>query len=227
MDANHIENLKTACSKTDIKIVDLLKKAHLAASEAADEEVINWVKNELHGYSKESSVPEYRKVKGKLAAYDSFQGWQILKSSNPEIKKEIDSIKIKESAPELESLVQKTQTSEAYLSQKLPREKQKELKQKLGVDVEFARVIEPEKAEEILQHLKNEIHMWAFNLEADLPDTHSQTLSKEIKFNLEQLKKAPEKELAQELEKISAELKTPTPDYQKISGIFSEFLKKL
>ncbi len=224
MGIDHIENLKTACSNPDLGIIDLLKKAHLAAREAADKESKNWIENEMHGYNQKISVPEYRTVEGKLAAYDSFQGWQVLKSNTPEIKEEIKNIKIRESASELVAMVEKTREEKAYLSQELQEEKQKKLQKKLGLNVKFARVIEPEKAQKILQQLRNKIHMWAFNLDKN---STSQAFPQEIKINLEQLKNAPDKTIAQELEKIAAELKSSNTDYQKINTLFQEFLKKL
>ncbi len=224
MSIDHIENLKTACSNPDLKITDLLKKAHLAAREAGDKESKTWIENELHGYKQESTVPEYRTVEGALAAYDSFQGWQVLKSNSPEIKQEIQSIEIRESAFELEKMIQKTQEEKAYLSQELKEEKQEKLKKKLGLNFKFARVIEPEKAQKILQQLRNEIHMWAFNLE---DSSSPQNFHQEIRFTLKQLKNAPEKTIAQELEKIADELKSPNTNYQKINKLFDDFLKKL
>ncbi|MBP3646977.1 MAG: ABC transporter substrate-binding protein [Clostridia bacterium] len=62
--------------KQDCDILIALRKAHLIAAKLKLTEFDNWIQQELNGYEgAQESVPEYRKVKGQLQAWNPYRGW--------------------------------------------------------------------------------------------------------------------------------------------------------
>ena len=53
-------------ANSSIDTVTALKRAKVLFSELGNKELLNWANNEIMGYSEDSSLPDYRKMKGNL-----------------------------------------------------------------------------------------------------------------------------------------------------------------
>lgn len=70
-------DLQQEVLKPDCDILNALRKAHLIASKLKLQEFDIWIMHELNGYADEEqeNIPEYRKVKGTLKAWNPYNGW--------------------------------------------------------------------------------------------------------------------------------------------------------
>lgn len=70
-------DLQQEVLKPDCDILNALRKAHLIASKLKLKEFYKWIMHELNGYSvkEQDEIPEYRKVNGKLKAWNPYRGW--------------------------------------------------------------------------------------------------------------------------------------------------------
>ena len=70
-------DLQQEVLKPECDVLNALRKAHLIASKLKLKEFDKWIMHELNGYSvkEQDEMPEYRKVNGKLKAWNPYRGW--------------------------------------------------------------------------------------------------------------------------------------------------------
>ena len=68
-------DLQNEVTKPDCDIVSVLRKAHLIAAKLGLTDFDKWIICELNGYQNEDTVPDYRKIRGSLKAFNPFRGW--------------------------------------------------------------------------------------------------------------------------------------------------------
>ena len=70
-------DLQQEVLKPECDVLNALRKAHLIASKLKLKEFDKWIMHELNGYSvkEQDNIPEYRKVNGKLKAWNPYRGW--------------------------------------------------------------------------------------------------------------------------------------------------------
>lgn len=77
--------------KPDCDILNALRKAHVIASKLKLQEFDAWIMHELNGYPEAEieNVPEYRKVRGKLKAWNPYHGWVPVVFPNSEVETQL------------------------------------------------------------------------------------------------------------------------------------------
>lgn len=70
-------DLQQEVLKPECDVLNALRKAHLIASKLKLKEFDMWIMHELNGYSvkEQDEIPGYRKVNGKLKAWNPYRGW--------------------------------------------------------------------------------------------------------------------------------------------------------
>lgn len=68
-------DLQNEVTKPDCDIVTVLRKAHLIAAKLGLTDFDKWILCELNGYQNEDTVPDYRKIRGSLKAFNPYYGW--------------------------------------------------------------------------------------------------------------------------------------------------------
>lgn len=76
----------------DVDIEELLRKAYLVAHKLDIKDFKEWIRNEQNGYQNKE-IPDYRKVGGKIKAYNPVHGWTpvIFGSNSPKF---VETLKI-------------------------------------------------------------------------------------------------------------------------------------
>lgn len=82
-------DLQQEVLKPDCDILNSLRKAHLIASKLKLHDFDTWVQSELNGYSygDKDKIPNYRKVKGTLKAFNPYRGWISAQCSDDKTEK--------------------------------------------------------------------------------------------------------------------------------------------
>ena len=68
-------DLQREVSSPNCDIVSVLRRSHLIASKLKLTKFDQWITYELNGYPNQEVIPDYRKVKGELKAFNPYRGW--------------------------------------------------------------------------------------------------------------------------------------------------------
>jgi hypothetical protein len=72
--ASIVLELQEKCTDSSHDIIDLLRKAKLVAVKLGLAEFTKWIDSELNGYDSIDDVPEYRRVRAQLKAFNPYRG---------------------------------------------------------------------------------------------------------------------------------------------------------
>ena len=97
-------DLQSEVTKSDCDIVSVLRKSHLIAAKLGLTDFDKWILCELNGYQDGDVIPDYRKIRGTLKAFNSFRGWISAVMHDKELEDEICSIPVRSSVSEIISL---------------------------------------------------------------------------------------------------------------------------
>ena len=68
-------DLQSEVTKSDCDVVSVLRKAHLIAAKLGLTDFDKWILCELNGYQNGDAIPDYRKIRGLLKAFNPYRGW--------------------------------------------------------------------------------------------------------------------------------------------------------
>ena len=97
-------DLQNEVTKADCDIVSVLRKAHLIAAKLGLTDFDKWIICELNGYQNEDTVPDYRKIRGLLKAFNPSRGWIPTMMFKEELEEKICRIPVRNSVSEIISL---------------------------------------------------------------------------------------------------------------------------
>ena len=113
-------DLQNEVTKPDCDIVSVLRKAHLIAIKLGLTDFDKWILCELNGYQNNDKVPDYRKIRGVLKAFNPYHGWRPTMMNNEELENEICRISVRNSISEIISLYsQKQELGVEFTGEKL------------------------------------------------------------------------------------------------------------
>ena len=96
--------LQNEIVSSNCDVVNVLRKAHLIASKLKLTDFDKWIQYELNGYPDQESCPEYRKIRGRLKAFNPYNGWIPTLIQDKEFEKMICERKLANSISEIISL---------------------------------------------------------------------------------------------------------------------------
>ena len=103
---NAIIELQKDLTDPSSKLSDILPKAYLIAQKLKLDELSQWIKNEMKGYSNVKECPDYRHMNGVLKGWNSYVGWQVIQIPNVELENVVNNFVETESIRTLESLIE-------------------------------------------------------------------------------------------------------------------------
>lgn len=146
-------------------VLNLLRKASLIAYKLDVQELQEWVKLELNGYSELSKLPDYRFVNGELKAKNPFRGWIPVILDDAKISDFISKRPVCESISELEYLISKNNSN--FLSLLLPKELELEIQRWFGNPFPLLVRVPTAQLNQILERTRDIILNWSLRLEKD------------------------------------------------------------
>lgn len=102
--ASIVLELQQEAMDSKIKVSDILRKALVVATKLEITEFKEWIEKELRGYSGES-IPEYRKLRGEIKAFNPYQGWIPVILKDGKLSEDLSSRYLGQSITELEDLI--------------------------------------------------------------------------------------------------------------------------
>lgn len=161
-----------------VSALNLLRKALVVATKLNIEEFQQWIELELNGY-KGDPIPEYRKMKGQLRAWNPFHGWQQISTDDQnllEIYETVCNCSIGQSISELVALVENVENE---LNMQLQPRVESFLARSVGTSVKIC--ISSASVKRIMESARDVILRWALILEKDGILGEGMTFSQEEK----------------------------------------------
>ncbi|WP_051280230.1 AbiTii domain-containing protein [Anaerovorax odorimutans] len=155
--AGIIIELQKEALRNEADILSLLRKAYLVARKLKLTEFKDWIDNELNGYTDIKKIPDYRKIKGEVKAWNPCQGWiPVLNSSK------ISSRSIGDSIPNLVN-VYNDKNGSPYL--RFNDDDNDYLSNAIDFETQYALHVGRNQIYEILEKVRNLILDWSITLE--------------------------------------------------------------
>lgn len=162
-------DLQQEVLKPDCDVLNVLRKAHLIAAKLKLNEFDAWIQLELNGYDlkEKDNIPEYRKVKGRLKAFNPYNGWIPAQCPDDEFEKMICETKLWQSVGELKELYAQSSTG-AFIYQ-FPAGLMESLSSLFDtpVPMQFALHISTHLLKSIIEKVENCVLEWTIRLEAE------------------------------------------------------------
>lgn len=227
-------DLQQEVLKPDCDILNALRKAHLIASKLKLKEFDKWLQSELNGYSygDQDKIPNYRKVKGTLKAFNPYNGWIPAQCTDDELEKIICEQKLWQPISELQELCQ--QNAEGTIVLQFSAEKMKAIASMFStpVPMQFALHISQHLLKSIIELVKNCILEWTIRLESE------GVLGEDMRFSQEETvmaQKVPQtinnyygtvvNGDVQKSQIVSGDNNTVTFSYEQVSELINEVKK--
>lgn len=157
--------LQSNALDSSVPVLDLLRKASFIAYKLDIQELQEWVKLELNGYSKSSQLPDYRFVNGELKARNPFHGLIPVMLDSAEISDFISKRPVSESISELEHLVTKSKSGVLLFT--LPKKVELEIYKWFRDPLPLVVRIPISQVKKIVECTRDIILTWSLRLEKD------------------------------------------------------------
>jgi hypothetical protein len=161
-----------------VSALTLLRKALVVAAKLGIEEFQEWIELELNGY-KGYPIPEYRKMKGQLRAWNPYHGWQPIITHDQnllEVYETVCNCSIGQSISELVALVD---NAENELQMQMPPWAESFLVASVETSVKVG--ISSASVKRIVESARDVILCWALRLEKDGITGEGMTFSQQEK----------------------------------------------
>lgn len=149
----------------EVDVSDLLRKAMVVSRKLSIDEISEWISNELSGYpNDESSIPEYREVRGEIKIFNPYRGWQPLNFGDAEFGEELSKRKISQAISEIGKLANSDNSS--YLYVPFSQAIKNVLMRQMDIPLEPTLLVGNSVLHGILDHVRNAVLDWALDLES-------------------------------------------------------------
>lgn len=190
--------LQQLASDSDKNIIDILRKALLAATKLNLVEFRQWVQNELSGY-KGGELPAYRQIHAQVKGRNPYHGLIPIGFPDKEMEWTLSSVPIRDSVSALYDLIENRKSTDV-LHMQMPFEAQRMVSQMLEdsfQDIEIYWVLQRSQIVEILDAIRNTILEWALKLEGE------GILGDELSFSDDEKRKASSSTVIQHVENLN------------------------
>jgi len=147
-------------------IVNILRRSHVIAIKLGLADFDKWITDELNGYSDQNTIPDYRKVRGVLKAFNPYNGWIPTLIQDADFERMICEKKISNSVTEIITLCE---ASENGLMSEFTGD-QLALFNKMfdsPLPMRYALHIPTTAVYDIVEKVKNTILEWTLKLESE------------------------------------------------------------
>lgn len=151
-----------------VSISDLLRKALVVARKLRITQFEEWINSELngYGYKKRDDIPEYRKIKGSVKAWNPYHGWQPIIFQDHEIEEALSTRPCVSSIAEIESLVL-SKTDQSILQMPYPSETEQQIRKAIHDDTNITLVLPSTSMVRVVDAVRTIVLNWALKLEED------------------------------------------------------------
>ena len=178
-------DLQQEILKSDCDILNALRKAHLIASKLNLIEFDNWIKQELNGYSfDDETIPEYRKIKGVLKAFNPYNGWITAQLIDDEIEEMICELKLWQSIGEIKELYNEAGSNDFICQFSAKKMQAISSLFQTPIPMQYALHVSTHLLKAIIERVKNCLLEWTMKLEKE------GILGEDMKFSKEETKTA-------------------------------------
>lgn len=163
-------------------ILNALRKAHLIASKLQLKNFDIWIQHELNGYGDcpREEIPDYRKVKGTLKAFNPYNGWIPAQCADDEMEQLICEQKLHQPIGELQELYKQSDAGSFTYQFSAGLMESISSMFNTPVPMQFALSISSHLLLSIVEKVKNALLEWTIQLESE------GILGDDMKFNQEE-----------------------------------------
>lgn len=162
-------DLQQEVLNNECDILNSLRKAHLIASKLQLKDFDVWIQRELNGYANcsKEEIPDYRKVKGALKAFNPYNGWIPAQCIDDEIEQLICEQKMYQPIGELQELYE--QSSNGYFVYQFNAGLMDAISSLFNtpVPMQYALHISRHLLASIVEKVKNALLEWTIQLESE------------------------------------------------------------
>lgn len=163
------------------KVSHVLRKAHVIASKLNLSDFDSWIQNELNGYKcSGNELPEYRKVFGKLFAFNPSNGWIPVVIGNSKIESSICTMPFSHSIGEIEEMYSNNSAGSLYFSFKGESDERLQRMIKMPTPLPLYLHVSPHLVYGIINTVKNCLIEWTLRLERE------GIMGEDMTFNLDE-----------------------------------------
>lgn len=145
-----------------VDTVDLLRKALVVARKLKVSDIVEWLNNELNGYTESAEVPEYRRLRGELKVHNPYNGWIPLRMPSDKLAEALSKRGTSQSISELEKIAN-SDADTVYM--KLPFETEQRLMKGMEFPMEPAIFLSRTQVHGLVDRVRNATLEWALQLE--------------------------------------------------------------
>jgi hypothetical protein len=158
-----LELQRDALNKS-VNTADLLRKALVVARKLKVTDIVEWLTNELNGYPKGASVPEYRMLKGELKVHNPYHGWKPLLISNTKHAELLSKRGTSQSISELDQIAIGGNGNESVYIH-LAKSIEQSLMKSMDVPLQPVLMISSTQIHGLVEKVRNTVLDWALGLE--------------------------------------------------------------
>ena len=158
-----LEQLEKEALDTEVTVSALLRRALVVATRLQVPELVDWVKQELHGYPENGEAPEYRHVRGAFSAVHPYRGIIPAFMDDPHKADLISQTTVGSSVAELESLL-KHESSPPSFMMPFNKDIELELMKETSFGIRPILVIDRSVISGILDSVRTTLLNWALQL---------------------------------------------------------------
>ncbi len=158
--------------RRDVPVSELLRKAFVVARKLGISDFEKWINRELNGYEQASEVPEYRRVRGEVKAWNPYRGWVPVLFESAKLQAAFSRRRNGQPVAEIESLVA-TGKDTGRLVMPYPEDAEQALRKGMRLDTgahwdtQVILEVPPTSVIRVLDAVRNVVLNWAIQLEAD------------------------------------------------------------
>ena len=147
-----------------IDVATLLRKVFLISTKLGLKELNIWANNELNAYKDDDAVPEYRKTKGELKAFNRFHGWIKVDFADSDWEENVTVTNITQSIAEIQRL---KSSDNSTLVQNFNSERLRILRELIGTNNDLSLFIPVTAMDHIVSSVRNTVLDWSLKLEQE------------------------------------------------------------
>ena len=147
----------------DSDVLNLLRKAYVVARKLKLTEFEEWVNNELNGYQEADKIPDYRKVRGEVKAWNPYHGWIPMIIQDNEIANQLSGHSASDSIPNLKNVYDSLNGNHATLQ--FDAGMNNLLSNSRGFNTKYALLISAIQIYNIMERVRNIVLDWSITLE--------------------------------------------------------------
>lgn len=144
-------------------ILSLLRKAYVVARKLKLSEFEEWINSELNGYKEVDKIPDYRKVRGEVKAWNPYIGWIPMIFPDDKTNNKISEHLVSDSIPNLKNVYDSLNGNHAIFQ--FGASMNNMLSKWSDFNTKFALMISANQIYNIMERVRNIVLDWSITLE--------------------------------------------------------------